>query len=83
VHRAERAEGGVDGVCRERLLGTLHGDDLSVPGVREAGVDELEPRRRLDIGELQLGDVNQAGQRAAREGRAPISVVAATAMFSR
>jgi hypothetical protein len=62
VHGTERAEGGVDGVRGERLLRTLHRDDLGVPGVGEAGVEELEPRRRLDVGELQVGDVNQAEQ---------------------
>jgi hypothetical protein len=69
VHGTERAEGGVDGVRGERLLRTLHRDDLGVPGVGEAGVEELEPRRRLDVGELQVGDVNQACQRAARIAR--------------
>ena len=62
AHGAERAQGGVDGVRGERLLRTLHRDDLGVPGVGEAGVQELEPRRRLDVGELQVGDVNQAEQ---------------------
>jgi hypothetical protein len=62
VHGTERAEGRVDGVRGERLLRTLHRDDLGVPGVGEAGVQELEPRRRLDVGELQVGDVNQAEQ---------------------
>src|SRR6185503_1829066 len=62
VHGTERAEGRVDGVRGERLLRTLYRDDLGVPGVGEAGVEELEPRWRLDVGELQVGDVNQAEQ---------------------
>jgi hypothetical protein len=37
---------------RERLLRALHGNDLGIPGVREVGVKELEPRRRLDVSEL-------------------------------
>ena len=45
AHLAQGADGGIDGVHREGLLGTLHGDDLGVPGVGEADVEELEPRR--------------------------------------
>jgi hypothetical protein len=65
VHRAEGADGGVDGVHRERLLGALHGQDLGVPGVGETGVEKLEPCGRLDVGQLQVGDVDQAQQRTA------------------
>jgi hypothetical protein len=63
-------------VHREGLLGTLHGDDLGVPGVSEPGVEELEPRGRLNVRELQVGDMDQAKQRTAwpargvRSGRA-------------
>jgi hypothetical protein len=67
-------------VHRERLLRALHGQDLGVPGVGEAGVEELEPGRRLDVGQLQVGDMDQAGQRTAgpllaslgRPGRAEV-----------
>ena len=69
VYRAERADGGIDGVYRERLLRALHGNEAGVPAVREVGVEELEPGRRLDVSELQIGDVNQAEQRAARAVR--------------
>jgi hypothetical protein len=79
-HGGESAHGGVDGVHRERLLRALHGQDLGVPGVGEAGVEELEPGRRLDVGQLQVGDMDQAGQRTAgpllaglgRPGRAEV-----------
>jgi hypothetical protein len=47
----------------------LHRDDLGVPRVGEPGVQELESRRRLNVGELQVGDVNQAEQRTARAAR--------------
>jgi hypothetical protein len=53
-------------VRRERLLRALHGNDLGIPGVREVGVEELEPRRRLDVSELQIGDVYETEQRPAR-----------------
>jgi hypothetical protein len=67
-------------VHRERLLGSLHGQDLRVPGVGIAGVEELEPRGRLNVGQLKIGDVHQAQQRAAgilrvrpqRPGRAEV-----------
>jgi hypothetical protein len=65
VDRAERADGGVDGMHRERLLRALHGNEAGIPGVCEVGVEELESCRRLDVSELQIGDVNQAEQRAA------------------
>ncbi len=80
VYRAESADGGVDGVHRERLLGALHGQDLGVPGIGETGVEEFEPCWRLNVGELQVGDVHQAQQRTAgtprvravRPGRAEV-----------
>jgi hypothetical protein len=56
-------------VRRERLLRALHGNDLGIPAVREVGVEELEPRRRLDVSELQIGDVYETEQRPARAAR--------------
>ncbi len=63
----------------ERFLGPLHRDDPGVPAVREVRVEELEPRRRLDVRELEIGDVDQAEQGtararlgAARPGRAEV-----------
>jgi len=54
---------------RERLLGALHRDDLGIPAVREASIEELEPGRRLDVRKLQIRDVNQAEQGSARAAR--------------
>ena len=53
----------------ERFLRTLHGNDLDVPGVGEAGVEELEPGWRLDVSDLQIGDMRQAEQRTAGTAR--------------
>jgi hypothetical protein len=47
----------------------LHGNEAGIPAVCEVGVEELESCRRLDVSELQIGDVNQAEQRAARAVR--------------
>jgi hypothetical protein len=52
-------------VHRERLLRALHGNEAGIPAVCEVGVEELESCRRLDVSELQIGDVNQAEQWAA------------------
>ena len=54
---------------RERLLRALHGHDLGVPGIGETGVEELEPGGRLNVGQLQIGDVHQAQERAAGTSR--------------
>ena len=76
VHRAHR---GVHRVRGERLLRALHRHQPGVPGVGELTVEELEPGRRLDVGQLQVGDVDQAEQRprawraAAGSGPAPRS----------
>jgi hypothetical protein len=49
----------------ERFLRALHRHDLGVPRVGEQAVEELEPGGRLDVGDLQVGDMGQAEQRAA------------------
>jgi hypothetical protein len=43
----------------------LHRQNIGVPGIGETGVEELEPCGRLNVGELQVGDVDQAQQRTA------------------
>jgi hypothetical protein len=67
--RVEGPHRGVDGVRRECLLRALHRHDLRVPRVGEVPVEKLEPGRRLDVSQLEVGDVHQATERAAR--RAP------------
>ena len=62
VHGPDR---GVDGVRGERLLRPLDRHDHRVARVGELPVEELEPRRRLHVGELQVGDVGEDQQRAA------------------
>jgi hypothetical protein len=69
AQRVDRAQHGIDRVRGERLLRALDRDDLRVPGVGEVAVEELEAGRRLDVGELDIGQVNQAQQRPARGGR--------------
>ena len=71
AHGVEGTQRGVDRVRGERLLRALHGHDLGVPRVGEVAVEELEPGRRLDVGELQVGDVSQAEQRAPGAGADP------------
>ncbi len=61
VHRAQR---GVHRVRGERLLRALHRHYSRVPGVGEVAVEELEPGRRLDVGQLQVGDVDEAEEGA-------------------
>ena len=64
AHGVEGAQRGVDRVRGERLLGALHGHDLGVPRIGKIPVEELEPGERLHVGELKVGDVGQAEQRA-------------------
>jgi hypothetical protein len=71
AHRVEGAQRGVDRVGGERLLRPLHRHDLGVPRVGEVAVQELEPGRRLDVGELQVRDVRQAEQRTRGCGTKP------------
>jgi hypothetical protein len=47
----------MDGKC---FLRPLHRHDLGIPRVGEQAVEELEPGGRLDVGDLQIGDVGQA-----------------------
>jgi hypothetical protein len=50
-------------------MGALHRNEARVPAVREVGVEKLEPGRRLDVSQLQIGDVHQAEQRTPRPVR--------------
>src|SRR5450755_1161456 len=59
----ERAQGGVDRMRGECFLRALYRHDLGVSRIGEVPVEELEPRRRLNVSELKVGDVNQAEQR--------------------
>src|SRR6266568_3425639 len=59
----DRAHHRGDGVSIEHLVRPLHRQQLAVASVAGHRVDELEARGRLRVGDVEIGEVDQAGDR--------------------